>query len=82
MKHSCEDMSRLVSAGLERKLSLKEKLLMNVHFIMCAACRHYANNMVKLRQVLLLNLNKRLSDENVELPHDKRKSIASQLCDL
>ena len=73
MKSACEEVSSLVSAGLERKLSFRERLGMHIHFLMCAACKQYHENMLKLR--LVLRMRAKLEDEKIHLPEEKREKI-------
>ena len=35
---SCRDITALVSQGLDRKLSLSERLAINLHIMMCSRC--------------------------------------------
>jgi len=38
---TCAEMSRLTSRALEQPLSLKMRLKMRLHFVICAWCRRY-----------------------------------------
>jgi len=38
---SCAEMSRLTSRALEQPLTLKMRLKMRLHFVICAWCRRY-----------------------------------------
>ncbi|MDX8381130.1 MAG: hypothetical protein R8M14_03375 [Ghiorsea sp.] len=80
MKRSCEKISQLSSEQLDRKLDLKERFSMWVHFLMCSACRHYSLNMLKLHQVFQLEWKEKMSD--VELPIYKRKMIEQSIKNL
>ena len=41
---SCDQVTRLVSESQERSLTLKEKMELKVHTMMCAGCRNFENN--------------------------------------
>ena len=73
MKHACEKYTQLTSEQLERKLSLTERTSMYVHFLMCAGCKHYNQNILKLRQVFELKRDETVSD--LKLPERKRNDI-------
>ncbi len=73
MKHACEKISHLASEKLERKLSLRELFMMQIHFLMCHACRQYSRNMLKLHQTLQLRL--KAKDNEALLPDEKREKI-------
>lgn len=38
---NCRDITALVSQGLDRKLSLAERLAINLHIMMCSRCRNF-----------------------------------------
>lgn len=38
---SCRDITALVSQGLDKKLSLGERLAIGVHVMMCSRCRNF-----------------------------------------
>jgi len=38
---SCAEMSRLTSRALEQPLTIKMRLKMRLHFVICAWCRRY-----------------------------------------
>jgi len=77
MKTACEEASRLASSQLEGELGLKDKAWMQMHFLMCSACRHFNENISKLHQALTLQRNKKF--DNTTLPEDKRKKITSAI---
>jgi len=38
---SCRDITALVSQGLDKSLSLRERLAISVHVMMCSRCRNF-----------------------------------------
>ncbi len=52
MNHFCQQASRLASDRLERRLSLKETLRLNIHCLICSSCRHYADALRLLHATL------------------------------
>lgn len=38
---NCRDISALVSQGLDKKLSLGERLAIGAHVMMCSRCRNF-----------------------------------------
>ena len=38
---SCRDITALVSQGLDKKLSLRERLAIRLHVMMCSRCRNF-----------------------------------------
>ena len=49
MKLSCKDVCFVVSESLDRKLSLRERLSVKIHLLMCKACQRMAQQMELLR---------------------------------
>jgi len=80
VKHACEKISQLASEQLERKLSVGERLTMWFHHLMCAACKHYAQNLLKLHETFNVKRKKILKDAT--LPEDKREVIHQSLQEL
>jgi len=77
MKTACEEASRLASNQLEGELSIKDKAWMQMHFLMCSACRHFNENISKLHQALALRRNEKFN--HMTLPEEKRKQITSAI---
>lgn len=52
MNINCKDASRLISAGLDRKLSSAERASLRMHLAICEACRRFRGQLLFLRQAL------------------------------
>jgi predicted anti-sigma-YlaC factor YlaD len=52
MKPTCKEVHRLVSEGLDRDLSLVERLRMRLHLLACDACTNFNGQMALLRQAM------------------------------
>jgi predicted anti-sigma-YlaC factor YlaD len=46
---SCKDVTHLLSEGLDRKLSLGERVQMEMHLAMCKGCSNFRKQMDFLR---------------------------------
>lgn len=62
---SCKKASRLMSEGMDRRLSFKEVIDLKMHLLMCGACAQILKQLKGLRRLirayrnhLLLNLTK------------------------
>ncbi len=49
MKLSCKEVSFLISESLDRSLSLRERLGVRIHLLMCRACQQMARQTRLLR---------------------------------
>lgn len=50
---SCRDITALVSQGLDKKLSLGERLAIGVHVMMCSRCRNFQSQSQFIRKAAL-----------------------------
>lgn len=48
---NCQDATRLFSESQERTLSLKERMSLKMHVVMCSGCRNFGQQMDTLRQI-------------------------------
>ena len=53
MKLSCKEVCFVVSESLDRKLSLRERFRLKLHFLLCKACQRMARQMPLLRSASL-----------------------------
>ncbi|UTY57122.1 zf-HC2 domain-containing protein [Massilia sp. erpn] len=52
LKPTCREVHRLVSEGMDRKLSLVERIRMRLHLTVCDACTRFSGQMSLLRQAM------------------------------
>ena len=52
IKPTCKEVHRLVSEGLDRNLSIYERLRMQMHLLVCAACRNFDGQMLLIRRAM------------------------------
>ena len=65
---NCKDTTKLVSEGLDRKLSFKELLGLKAHLAMCSACRNFKQQMNTMRQAMNF-----YASSDLKLPKNKAK---------
>lgn len=46
---NCQDITRLISESQERSLSVKEKMALKMHVMMCSGCRNFGRQMFTIR---------------------------------
>lgn len=49
---SCKEVTRLVSQGLDRELTLGERIALHLHFAICAGCRNVNRQLAFLRSAV------------------------------
>ena len=48
---SCKEATRMCSEALDRPLSLRERLTLRMHLMMCSGCTNYHEHMTWLRRI-------------------------------
>ncbi len=59
---SCKQVARLVSEGLDHRLSIWQRMGMRLHLMMCSACSGYKRQVEMLHRLV----RRRYSDRNYE----------------
>lgn len=49
---SCRTVTEIVSASFSRRLTLRERLRVRMHLLVCTACRNYLSNLKMMGDVL------------------------------
>ncbi|MDA0658567.1 MAG: zf-HC2 domain-containing protein [Planctomycetota bacterium] len=47
---SCKDMTKLISDSLEAKISVRRRMELWLHIMMCRMCRRFRSNILELRR--------------------------------
>ncbi|HEX9749684.1 MAG TPA: zf-HC2 domain-containing protein [candidate division Zixibacteria bacterium] len=59
----CEVISRSISDSLDRRLSLRERLLIRLHLPICRWCTHYKSHLTTIRHALRESADPELDPE-------------------
>jgi len=62
-KLTCKETHRLISEGLDRDLSIYERLLMRLHLTVCDACTNFDGQMALMRKAM----------RNLTIPEDGKQ---------
>ena len=49
---NCREVTRLLSEGYERKLTLRERLSLKMHTMMCIGCTNYGKHLAFIRKAV------------------------------
>jgi predicted anti-sigma-YlaC factor YlaD len=52
LKPTCREVHRLTSEGLDRELSVVERARIQMHLLVCAACRNFTDQMNLIRRAM------------------------------
>ena len=68
LKPTCKEVHRLVSEGLDRDLSIIERLRMRMHLVVCDACTNFNGQMALIRRAMR---QLTIQDEDEHGPNNK-----------
>jgi hypothetical protein len=71
----CKHASRLVSQSMDRKLSLRERLGLQLHLLMCDACSQFSRQISLLRQAVRQWSMRIENDNAINLSDEARNRI-------
>jgi len=77
MNQACREASKLASDGLDRKLSLGERIKLQIHMSMCAKCKNCHETMKLLRKTTHL-ISQSCSGE-IKLTEKQRAALRKAL---
>lgn len=52
MKHTCKDITELISLESEQKLAFSQKTAINIHLLFCPYCRAFKKNNQQMRVMM------------------------------
>jgi len=76
---SCKESSQLISQSLDRALSVRERLALRLHLLICDVCSRFVKQMNLLRLAMRRMTQQMEQDEDLKLPPDARKRIADKI---
>ena len=75
---SCREIAQLISEGLDRRLTPRQRLAVRFHLLMCGACRVARRQVEALDRLLRLRFQ-REDPGGAELPQERRERIKRTL---
>ena len=76
---SCKESSQLSSQSLDRALSIRERLSLRLHLLICDVCSRFVKQMNLLRLAIRRMTQQTEQDENLVLPPEAKKRIADKI---
>lgn len=70
---TCKEVTILLSESLERNLTLKEKIQLHIHFLMCRFCKRYFKNVQLVNSLYKHYIIKK--KEEIQLSDEKKKML-------
>ncbi|WP_457553864.1 zf-HC2 domain-containing protein [Desulfobacula sp.] len=76
----CKDVSDLISRSMDEKLSLRIRMGIKFHLMMCHLCLNYKNQLNLIRKAIVkLDDSKSMDNEITPLPDQARQKIKNHL---
>lgn len=72
-------MVPLMSESLERRLTIRERLGLHLHLLVCAWCRRYLEQIKFMRWILRAQNSQATTEMTPALAHEARERIAKAL---
>jgi predicted anti-sigma-YlaC factor YlaD len=72
----CKQASQIISQSLDRPLTLRERLALKLHLLICEYCRQFSQHMQTLRVAIKQMTSSIESNSTIEMPSAAKKRIA------
>jgi hypothetical protein len=76
---TCPEVIRILSEGMDKKLSLATRIKLRVHFLMCSFCERYMKQLKYMRQVAREFPEKIGEVSDASLPSDAKERMKEAL---
>jgi hypothetical protein len=76
---TCPEVVRILSLGMDEKLSLMMRMKLRIHFLMCSFCQRYMKQLKYIRQVSREFPEKIGEASNALLPTDAKERMKAAL---
>lgn len=76
---SCKQTSQLVSQSLDRRLTLRERLAVRMHLLLCKYCRRFQQQLLTIRLGLTRMSQSIEQDTNIQMPSEAKARIGKAL---
>ncbi|HEY0268306.1 MAG TPA: zf-HC2 domain-containing protein [Methyloradius sp.] len=76
---SCKEASRLISQSLDRQLTVRERLSLRFHLLLCDMCTAFRRQLGVIRLAVRRYKTQIENNENIRLSEDARLRISSNI---
>ena len=74
---TCKKASQIISASLDKPLTLRERIALQLHLMICKYCKRFSTQLQSMR-VAIKQLNNSIeSDNTIVMPTEAKKLIAN-----
>ena len=79
MMLSCKHASQLLSQSLDRRLTLRERVGLRLHLMVCDVCERFGKQLAQIRSSVHAWTRQVEQDEHLKLSEEAKKRIASAI---
>ena len=72
---SCKQASQFISASLDRPLTLRERIVLRLHLIICKYCKRFSEQLQTMRVAMTTLAQSIANDNSIEMPVALKNSI-------
>jgi Putative zinc-finger len=76
---NCKQTSQLVSQSLDRRLSLRERIAVRIHLLICKYCKRFSQQLLAMRLGLQRMTKSVEDDTQLHMPSESKARIAKAL---
>ncbi|EUJ11403.1 hypothetical protein Meth11DRAFT_2246 [Methylophilaceae bacterium 11] len=76
---NCKQTSQLVSQSLDRRLSLRERIAVRLHLLICKYCKRFSQQLLAIRIGLQRMTKSMEEDTHLNMPSETKARIAKAL---
>ncbi len=73
---SCKQASQLISQSLDRSLTLRERITLKLHLIICKYCKRFSQQVQTLRNAMRTMIDSIENNNTIVMPSATKKRIA------
>ena len=75
----CKQTSQLISQSLDRSLTLRERLSLKLHLLICKYCKQFSQHMQTIRVALKQMISSIESNDSIEMPSEAKSRILQSI---
>ena len=72
---SCKQANQFISASLDRPLTLRERIVLRLHLIICKYCKRFSQQLQTMRVAMTTLAQSIENDNSIEMPVALKNSI-------
>lgn len=72
---SCKQASQFISASLDRPLTLRDRIVLRLHLIICKYCKRFSQQLQTMRVAMTTLAQSIENDNSIEMPVALKNSI-------